>query len=270
MCRRTNGYVSQPVAARSGPALDQRHLDVRLRHQRVGEGEAARTSPDDEIISLDLHVERIARSFLYALGMTVATMKPTKGERTRAAILEEAAQLSTVVGLEGLSIGGLAAATEMSKSGLYAHFGSKLDLQLATIEAARQTFVEEVLRPAFAAPRGRERLLAACEAFLSHVERGVFPGGGFFVAAAADVGTRPGPVRTDHRQQRAWLEVLERLIRETMERGELEPGADPAQLAFELQALLAAANNAYIRYGDAGAFERARAAIRERVPKADN
>jgi AcrR family transcriptional regulator len=200
--------------------------------------------------------------------MTVATMKPTKGERTRAAILEEAAQLSTVVGLEGLSIGGLAAATGMSKSGLYAHFGSKLDLQLATIEAARQTFVEEVLRPAFAAPRGRERLLAACEAFLSHVERGVFPGGCFFVAAAADVGTQPGPVRdTITAQQRAWLEVLERLIRETIERGELKPGTDPTQLAFELQALMAAANNAYVRYGDTDAFERAQVAIRERVPE---
>jgi AcrR family transcriptional regulator len=200
--------------------------------------------------------------------MAVATTKPTKGERTRAAILEEAAQLSTVVGLEGLSIGGLAAATGMSKSGLYAHFGSKLDLQLATIEAARQTFVDEVLRPAFAAPRGRERLLAACEAFLSHVERGVFPGGCFFVAAAADVGTRPGPVRNEiTTQQRAWLEVLERLIREAIEHGELKPGSDPTQLAFELQALMAAANNAYIRYGDADAFERARVAIRERVPE---
>lgn len=198
----------------------------------------------------------------------MATTKPTKGERTKAAILEEAAQLSTVVGLEGLSIGGLAAATGMSKSGLYAHFGSKLDLQLATIEAARQTFVEEVLRPAFAAPRGRERLLAACEAFLSHVERGVFPGGCFFVAAAADVGTRPGPVRNEiTAQQRAWLEVLERLIRETIEHGELDPATDPTQLAFELQALMAAANNAYIRYGDTDAFERARVAIRERVPE---
>jgi len=200
--------------------------------------------------------------------MAVATTKPTKGERTRAAILEEAAQLSTVVGLEGLSIGGLAAATGMSKSGLYAHFGSKLELQLATIEAARETFVEEVLRPAFAAPRGRERLLAACEAFLSHVERGVFPGGCFFVAAAAVVGASRGPVRDEiTTQQRAWLEVLERLIRETTERGELNPDTDPTQLAFELQALMAAANNAYIRYGDTDAFERARVAIRERVPE---
>lgn len=209
---------------------------------------------------------RIARSFGYALGMALTTVQPTKGERTRAAILEEAARLATLVGLEGLSIGGLAAETGMSKSGLYAHFGSKLDLQLATIEAAGETFVEEVLRPAFAAPRGRRRLLATCEAFLSHVERRVFPGGCFFVAAASDVGTRPGPVRDlIAAQQRAWDDILERLAREAAERGELDPGADPAQLAFELHALMAAANNSFILQDDAGAFERARKAIRERL-----
>lgn len=198
--------------------------------------------------------------------MTTATVKPSKGERTRAAILEEAAQLATVEGLEGLSIGGLAAATGMSKSGLYAHFGSKLDLQLATIEAACGTFIEEVLRPAFAAPRGRERLLAACEAFLSHVERRVFPGGCFFVAAASDVGTHPGPVRDAiTAQQRSWDEVLERLATEAIELNELPPSTNPTQLAFELHALMAAANSTYILHGDAGVFERARVAIRERL-----
>lgn len=194
------------------------------------------------------------------------TEQPTKGERTRAAILEEATRLATVVGLESLSIGGLAAATGMSKSGLYAHFGSKLELQLATIEAARETFVAEVLRPALAAPKGVQRLLAACEEFLSHVERRVFPGGCFFVAAASEVGTYPGPVRDSiAAQQRTWEELLERLAREAAERGELERGADPAQLAFELHALMAAANNGFILHGDAGAFDRARQAIRERL-----
>jgi AcrR family transcriptional regulator len=83
----------------------------------------------------------------------------------------------------------------MSKGGLYAHFGSKQELQLATIDAARGTFVEEVLRPALSAPRGIQRLLAICETYLSHIERRVFPGGCFFSAAAADVGSRPGPAR---------------------------------------------------------------------------
>lgn len=198
--------------------------------------------------------------------MPANTDKRAKGERTRAAILDEAARLATVDGLEGLSIGDLARANGMSKSGLYAHFGSKLDLQLATIEAARDTFVVEVLRPALRAPRGIERLLAACEAFLSHVERRVFPGGCFFSAAAVDVGTRPGPVHDAvAAQQLDWLGVLERLAREAAERGELDPSADPVQLAFELQALLVAANTSFILQGDAHAFERARVAIHERL-----
>jgi AcrR family transcriptional regulator len=198
--------------------------------------------------------------------VTVATPTRTKGERTRAAILDEAARLATLDGLEGLSIGQLARATGMSKSGLYAHFGSKLDLQLATIEAARQTFVAEVLRPALRAPKGIERLLAACAAFLSHVERRVFPGGCFFSAAAVDVGTRQGPVHDAIVAQRLeWLALLERLAREAAELGELEPSLDPVQLAFELQALLAAANTTFILQGDPGALERARTAIHARL-----
>jgi AcrR family transcriptional regulator len=192
--------------------------------------------------------------------------EPTKGERTRAAILDEAARLATVDGLEGLTIGELARATGMSKSGLYAHFGSKLDLQLATIEAARQTFVVEVLRPALHAPKGIERLLTACEAFLSHVERRVFPGGCFFSAAAVDVGTRPGPVHDAILAQRLdWLALLERLATEATDLGELESNPDPAQLAFELQALLVAASTSFILQGDEGVFERALVAIHERL-----
>lgn len=195
-----------------------------------------------------------------------ADAMPTKGERTREAILREAARLATVDGLEGLTIGQLAQATGMSKSGLYAHFGSKLDLQLATIEAARQTFVDEVLVPALRAPRGIERLLALCEAFLSHVERRVFPGGCFFAAAAVDVGTRPGPVHDAIVAQRLdWLTILERLAAEAAALGQLEPAADPAQLAFELQALLVAANTAFILQGDANAFGRALAAVHTRL-----
>ncbi len=190
----------------------------------------------------------------------------TKGERTRAVILDRAAGLATEVGLEGLSIGQLADATGMSKSGLYAHFGSKRDLQLETIEAARRTFVEEVMRPALRSPRGIERLLAMCSRYLSHVERRVFPGGCFFSAAAVDVGTRPGPVHDAIvAQQLDWLALLERLTREAMQSGDLDPGTDPAQLAFELQALLVAANTAFILRGDTGAFARSLEAIRARL-----
>ena len=123
-----------------------------------------------------------------------------------------------------------------------------------------------VCGPALTSPRGLQRLLATCEAFLSHVERRVFPGGCFFVAAASDAGTHPGPVRDSIAvQQRDWDEVLERLAREATEHGELPPGTNPTQLAFELHALMAAANNAFILHGDVGAFERARVAIRERL-----
>jgi AcrR family transcriptional regulator len=199
--------------------------------------------------------------------MATPTSTPTKGDRTRTAILDQATRLATIDGLEGLSIGRLAVATRMSKSGLYAHFGSKLELQLATIEAARETFVAEVLRPALEAPKGIQRLLEACDAYLSHIERRVFPGGCFFSAAGADVGTRPGPVRNAIATQvREWLALLERLAREAAELGELTPTApEPRQLAFELRALLVAANTSFILLDDASGLTEARRAIHERL-----
>ena len=112
------------------------------------------------------------------------------GERSRKSILEAAAALATIDGLEGLSIGRLAERTGMSKSGLYAHFGSKQELQLATVETANEIFQAEVIEPALAAPAGRERLLALCDHYFSHLEREVFPGGCFFASAAADFDTR--------------------------------------------------------------------------------
>jgi AcrR family transcriptional regulator len=190
-----------------------------------------------------------------------------KGQRTRSAILAEAARLATVDGLDGLTIGGLATAIGMSKSGLYAHFGSKEELQLAAIASARETFAAEVFVPALDAPQGIRRMYAACDAFLSYVERRVFPGGCFFAVAAADVGTRPGPVRDAvAAQQRDWLELLERLARKAMDAGEIEPGDDPAQLAFELNAVLVSASTSFVLQGDSAVFERARAAIRRRLP----
>jgi AcrR family transcriptional regulator len=186
-----------------------------------------------------------------------------KGERTRSAILAEAARLATIDGLDGLSIGGLATAIGMSKSGLYAHFGSKEDLQLSTVASARETFVAEVFVPALDAPQGIGRLHAACDAFLSHIERRVFPGGCFFAVAAADVGTRRGAVRDAvAAQQRDWIEFLQRLARKAQELGELRSGVDPAQLAFELNAVLVSASSTFILQADPAVFGRARAAIR--------
>lgn len=189
-----------------------------------------------------------------------------KGQRTRVAILHEAARLATVDGLDGLSIGGLATAIGMSKSGLYAHFGSKEDLQLAAVASARETFVAEVFVPALDAPQGIRRLLAACDAFLSHIERRVFPGGCFFAVAGAGVGTRVGAVRDAvAAQRRDWTQLLERLAVKAMEAGELNSSVDPAQLAFELDAVLVSASSTFILQGDAAIFARARAAVRRQL-----
>ena len=117
------------------------------------------------------------------------------GERSRAAILHEAARLATVDGLDGLSLAHLADAVGMSKSGLFAHFRSKEELQLATVEAASAIFDEQVIEPAGAAPTGVPRLRAYVERFLDHVEEGVFPGGCFFVSAVSEFDAHPGPVR---------------------------------------------------------------------------
>jgi AcrR family transcriptional regulator len=119
----------------------------------------------------------------------------TDGARSRQAILNAATELATVEGLDGLSIGRLAEHVGMSKSGLFAHFRSKEDLQVATIDAAAEMFDREVWQPGRAAPAGIRRVLSLCEAFFSYVERGVFPGGCFFVAAAAPRG-RQGGART--------------------------------------------------------------------------
>src|SRR3954468_12801071 len=106
----------------------------------------------------------------------------TDGERSRKAILQEAARLATVEGINGLSIGRLAEAVGMSKSGLFAHFGSKEELQLATIGTANEVFAEQVVRPALRGESGIERLRLLCERFLGHVEDDVFTGGCFFAS----------------------------------------------------------------------------------------
>src|SRR5215510_9555048 len=117
------------------------------------------------------------------------------GLRTRAAILRAAASLATIDGLEGLSIGNLANATGISKSGLYAHFGSKQELQLATVDEAERIFATEVVQPALAARPGLAQLAAVCEAYFGYVHRRVFPGGCFFAATALEMGNHPGPVK---------------------------------------------------------------------------
>jgi AcrR family transcriptional regulator len=184
------------------------------------------------------------------------------GERSRNAILREAAQLATVDGIDGLSIAHLADAVGMSKSGLFAHFGSKQELQIATIETANLVFAEQVVDPALAAPTGLERLRLLTELFLRHVEAGVYPGGCFFASVAAEMDTRPGRVRdlaVDAID--GWLGVLETAIRDAQTEGAIDPGEDAAQLAFEIDAYLLLANAQFVASGTSAPMGRARRAI---------
>jgi AcrR family transcriptional regulator len=195
-----------------------------------------------------------------------ARARRAHGERTRQAILESAVDIASEEGLEGLTIGRLAAELSMSKSGLFAHFGSKEELQLATVEAAREVFVREVIRPAFEAPKGLARLWGLCDVWLEYVRREVFRGGCFFAAAAAEFDGRPGAVRDRVAAiMKEWLAVLGRSVAEAQGEGQLDPSADPAQLAFELNALEMGANWAYQLHGDRRAFARAREAVLERL-----
>jgi AcrR family transcriptional regulator len=188
------------------------------------------------------------------------------GRRSRQAILKGASELATIEGLEGLSIGRLADHIGMSKSGLYAHFGSKEELQLATIEAAQEIFDREVVAPALEPPQGIAQVLAYTEGYLSYLERHVVPGGCFFAAVAAEVDSRDGPVTDRLRDlMSGGVQWLAGLLREAQERGEVDPAADADQLAFEIDALLHGANASFTLYRSDEPLERARRAIRERL-----
>jgi len=188
------------------------------------------------------------------------------GARSRQAILTGATELATIEGLEGLSIGRLADHIGMSKSGLYAHFGSKEELQLATIDAAQEIFEREVVAPALEYPEGVAQVLAFSEAYLSYLERRVFPGGCFFAAVAAEVDSREGRVTEKLRElMDGGVQWLARLLHEAQERGELDRGADPDQLAWEIDSLLHGANAGFTLQRSDEPLERARRAIRDRL-----
>jgi AcrR family transcriptional regulator len=196
-----------------------------------------------------------------------ATRAP--GDESRARILDVAASLATVHGLGGLSIGGLAEAVGMPKSSVYVLFGSKEELQLATVDHAGRNFVGEVIEPTARAEPGLGRLLALSDAFLSYVQRRVFPGGCFFVSAAADVGAQAGLVHDRvARFQREWTELLQRHAQAARERGELDSAVDADQLAFEIGAILAGANLVAVLHGSDVPLDRARRAVHDRLEAA--
>ena len=185
--------------------------------------------------------------------MQVADATATKGERTRAAILDRAVDLASVEGLEGLTIGRLATDLGMSKSGLFRHFGSKQDLQLATVGAARDRFVAMVLEPASAAPDGAPRLRAMAEHYLDYLHS--FPGGCFWGATASEFDDRPGPVRD------AIAASLDAWMAELVRQATAAGIADPDRYAFELYAVITAANARWRLSGDRRTFDLARAAL---------
>ena len=189
------------------------------------------------------------------------------GLRTRKAILHEAVSLATVEGLEGVSIGGLAKALGMSKSGLYAHFGSKQDLQLATIGEAERIFELEVIEPALAvADEGLSQLVALCDLFFEHLRRHTFPGGCFFASAMLEMGTRPGPVkeRVGLFQQR-FVGLIFGFAQRAQELGQIPADEDLTLLVFDLNGIILAANANFVMTDNPIALDIAHRAVRRRL-----
>jgi AcrR family transcriptional regulator len=189
------------------------------------------------------------------------------GIRTRKAILAEAVSLATVEGLEGLSIGELAKSLGISKSGLYAHFGSKEGLQLATIDEAERIFDLEVIDPSMdVAAEGLPRLLAVCDLYFEHLRRHTFPGGCFFASAVLEMGTRPGPVKDRVRafQQRFGGLILQN-AQQAQEQGQLPADEDVTLLVFELNGIILAANANFVMTDDPATLDIARRAVGRRL-----
>jgi AcrR family transcriptional regulator len=170
----------------------------------------------------------------YFAGMTTAGAT-TKGERTRAAILDAGMRVASQTGLDGLTIGALADTTGLSKSGLFAHFGSRDELLLAVLAHVRERFTEVVVRPALDHPRGVPRLRAMFVNWLDWTESADLPGGCPMVGAAAEYDDRPGAVRDAlAADQRAWGETLKRAVLQGIDEGQLAAGTDAEQIVFEL------------------------------------
>lgn len=192
--------------------------------------------------------------------------RQVRGARTREAILARAVDIASVNGLEGLTVGSLATQLKMSKSGLFAHFGSKEELQLATIELARQIFIREVTFPAIAAPKGMPRLWGFLERWMDLVERQVFEGGCFFSAASFEFDSRRGVVRDRIAAiMHEWIGAIIRAIYQAQKAGHVDPQVDPTRLAFEIHAIVMGAHWAYQLLDDKQAYPRARTILLEKL-----
>jgi AcrR family transcriptional regulator len=190
-----------------------------------------------------------------------------EARRTRERIIERSVALASLEGLDGLTIGRLAGDLGISKSGLLGHFGTKTALQLAALERAAVVFDREVWRPAAPAAPGLARLRAVCAAWISYLERGVFPGGCLFVSVTFEYDGRDGPVRELLRRQfHAWERRLAADARTAVRRGELPAGTDAGQLVFELYGVMMSLNHALQLHGDPAAPARARRAVDRLLP----
>jgi len=176
--------------------------------------------------------------------------------------VDQALRLATRDGLEGISIGSLADATKMSKSGLFAHFGSKEDLQCVVLREFATRFEDKVLRAAFAAPRGEPRVRALFDRWIAWLTDPALPGGCLFLAAATELDDREGPPRDVLvESQRALAATIARSARLAVEEGHFRKDLDPEQFAFELFSIIVAYNHARRLMRDARAGARAKAAF---------
>jgi len=186
--------------------------------------------------------------------------------QTRADIVERAMLVASVEGLDGFSLGRLADDLQMSKSGVLGHFHTKEELQLNALEAAIDVFTREVWEPSLGAEPGLARLEAICDAWISYLERGVFPGGCFLTAASCEFDGRPGPVQDAIRRALSrWLRVLGSQVQLAIDAGELSADADPEMIAFRLNALAMGANQAIQLFADPRAVRLAHRAMRSIV-----
>ena len=196
----------------------------------------------------------------------IIVRRQARGLRTRDAILRRAVDIASVEGLEGLTVGRLAQELNMSKSGLFAHFGSKEDLQLATVESARRLFIDEISRPAMSAPKGMPRLLNLLNLWLGHVERRLFEGGCFFTAASFEFDDRSGPVRDRVAAiMHEWVATLGRAVQEAQNVGHIQAQANVHLLTHEIQSLAIGAFWSFQLLDEKHAYARARNIIIEKL-----
>lgn len=195
--------------------------------------------------------------------MNNLSTKPTsKGQQTQAAILETAVKIASVEGLDGITIGRLASELNMSKSGLFRHFGSKEGLQLAIIEDARITFIQEVIMPVRPLPPGTEKIWALCDSWLTYMEHDIFPGGCFFLAVSHEFDNKPGKIRDLVAQNmQEWFDYLKHTTLKAQSHGFVKANVDCEQVAFEIHSLYTGANWARQLFKDDSVSNRARVAI---------